>query len=84
MSKCFRGIRNSAFHNRDPGGDELWWSSKRERDRALADLRADALAAGLSASAAHAGIHAIKRCPSSEGSISKMWEQVERTAERFR
>lgn len=53
------GFRNCRFRNFRPTGDDSWFISKGARNLALKRLRAEAVAAGLSASAAQAGIYAV-------------------------
>jgi hypothetical protein len=60
------GFTNVAFYNRKPQGDRTWFASARARNVALRELRARAIAKGLSASAAQAGIYPVRRHVASE------------------
>lgn len=61
MSKrTIYGYCNCAAFNLAPDGDEHWFSTRTARDAALAAKRAGSVAAGLSESAAVAGIYPIR------------------------
>jgi hypothetical protein len=55
------GLRNSAYYNRHPEGDERWYSSREARDLALVCMRATAVRDGLAHSASLSGIRPIYR-----------------------
>lgn len=71
------GLRNTAFYNLRPEGDEVWYPTRPARDRALAALREHAIAKGLSKSAARAGIVAIRRHVASDTGRAWLDELVE-------
>lgn len=60
------GFTNATFYNRSAEGDDTWFASARARNAALRELRARAIAKGLSASAAQAGIYPVRRHVASE------------------
>jgi len=54
------GICNVSFYATRPEGTETWYADRAARDAALASLRTRAINAGLSTSAARAGIYPIR------------------------
>lgn len=60
-NKIVFGIVNCAFFNRNPQGDETWYATRELRNAAIAKMRESAIARGLSASAAQAGIYPVKK-----------------------
>lgn len=59
-NKLVFGFRNLAYFNREPAGDlSAFYTTREERDAALAVLRSRAVAGGLSQSAAVSGIYPV-------------------------
>jgi len=58
-SRLVFGFCNVAFFATRPEGTETWFSTQSERNRALTAVRERATGAGLSESAARAGIYPI-------------------------
>lgn len=61
MGKTAYGYVNCAFYNIRAEGDRVWFATRAERDEALERIRAQAIRAGLSETAAEAGIYPVKR-----------------------
>ncbi|CAB4126635.1 hypothetical protein UFOVP75_19 [uncultured Caudovirales phage] len=55
------GVVNCAFYNRAANGDIAWHETAEDRDAHLSTLRARAIKAGLSKTAAQAGIYPTSR-----------------------
>ena len=60
-NKLVYGIRNSAAFNVKYEGDEYWYETRDQRNRALHRLRERGIAMGLAPSAAQAGIVPIRQ-----------------------
>jgi hypothetical protein len=60
-NKLVFGFRNLAYFNREPAGDlSAFWTTREERDAALAALRSRAVSHGLSESASRSGIYPVQ------------------------
>jgi hypothetical protein len=63
MTQQIYGYGNVAFHNRKPEGDDAWFATREERDKELAFVRSQAIAEGLSESAARHGLYPMTGNP---------------------